>query len=194
YVIFESLRMDLERQGKALLYAQANEVADFVTKDSGVKNSASTDEYEEGTSRPQLASGFELHVYVEELGEYRVNLERYGRLSAKGIDSLSDLRLLVKYLDHAPLPDSFNTDNYLYRHAVMLAQGRQIDSARFYKESASKVGELIEDFYAASFDRRGVKYEHLNDLAETERLLSRPEYTWLSTHVFDEHSPFHGMT
>src|SRR6185369_1393245 len=81
-----------------------------------------------------------------------------------------------------------------YRHAVMLAQGRQIDTARFYKESANKVGELVEDLYAASFDRRGVKYEHLNDLAETEALLRRPEYTWLSTNVFDPHSPFHGMT
>ena len=194
YVIFESLRMDLERQGKTLLYAEANDVVNFAGRDLGKDNSGSTDEYEEGTSRPQPASGFELHVYVEELGEYRVNLERYGRLSAKGVDSLPDLRLLVKYLDHAPLPDSFNTDNYLYRHAVMLAQGRQIDSARFYKESASKVGELIEDFYAASFDRRGVKYEHLNDLSETEALLRRPEYTWLSTNVFDPHSPFHGMT
>ena len=25
-------------------------------------------------------------------------------------------------------------------------------------------------------------------------MLNRPEYTWLSTHVFDPHSPFHGMT
>ena len=53
---------------------------------------------------------------------------------------------------------------------------------------------MIEDLYAASFDRRGAKYEYLNDIAEAEGLLERPEYTWLSTFVFDPHSPFHGMT
>jgi len=193
YIIFESLRIDLERQGKDLLFAQANEAANFVTKESRKKKLALAEE-EEDTSTSEPASGFELHVYVEELGDYRANLERYERLSSKGVDCLPDLRQLVNYLNHAPLPDTFDTNNDLYRHAVIKANSRQIDSARFYKESANKVGDLIEDLYVASFDHRGVKYEHLNDLAETEALLNRPEYTWLSTHVFDEHSPFNGMT
>ena len=40
YVIFESLRVDLERQGKALLYAQANDAASFGSSDLSVENSA----------------------------------------------------------------------------------------------------------------------------------------------------------
>lgn len=195
YIIFESLRIDLERQGKDLLFAQANQKANYVSKESSVsKKSVAEDEDEESTSGSEPASEFELHVYVEELGDYRANVERYERLSSQGVDCLPDLRQLVKYLNHAPLPDNFDTNNLLYRNAVMRAHSRQIDSTRFYKESANKVGDLIEDLYMSSFNHRGVKYEHLNDLAETELLLNRPEYTWLSTHVFDEHSPFNGMT
>ena len=195
YVIFESLRVDMERQGKSLLYVAPADLRNFESEtEAAAKNSALPDEDFEGASRAKPRPGFELHVYLEELGEHRANLERYNKLIAKDNNSLADLRQIVKYLNHAPLPDSINKDNYLYKEAMLIAEGRPIDSARFYKESVTKVGDLIEDFYAASFDRRGVKYEHLNDLAETEALLSRPEYTWISTNVFDPHSPFNGMT
>jgi type VI secretion system protein ImpL len=131
----------------------------------------------------QPAPDFELNVYVEELGEFRANLERYDRLIHKDPNGLTDLRQLVKYLNHAPLPDHFTKDNFLYKQALIMAHGRPIDAARFYKESAGKVGDLIEDIYAKSFAGDSVQYEHLNDLAETDALLSRPEYTWLSTYV-----------
>jgi len=195
YVIFESLRVDMERQGKSLLYVAPGDLRNFESEtEATTKNPVLPDEDFEGASRLKPRSGFELHVYLEELGEYRANLERYNKLITKDNNSLADLRQLVKYLSHAPLPDTINKDNYLYKRALTIAEGRPLDSTRFYKESVTKVGDLIEDFYAASFDRRGVKYEHLNDLAETDALLSRPEYTWISTNVFDEHSPFHGMT
>jgi len=195
YVIFESLRVDMERQGKSLLYVAPGDLRNFESEtEAATKNSVLPDEDFEGASRLKPRAGFELHVYLEELGDYRANLERYNKLITKDNNSLADLRQLVKYLSHAPLPDTINKDNYLYKQALTIAEGRPLDSTRFYKESVTKVGDLIEDFYAASFDRRGVKYEHLNDLAETDALLSRPEYTWISTNVFDEHSPFHGMT
>jgi len=195
YVIFESLRVDMERQGRSLLYVAPGDLRNFESEtEAATKNSVLPDEDFEGASRVRPRAGFELHVYLEELGDYRAHLERYNKLITKDNNSLADLRQLVRYLNHAPLPDGINKDNYLYKQALTIAEGRPIDSARFYKESVTKVGDLIEDFYAASFDRRGVKYEHLNDLAETDALLGRPEYTWISTNVFDEHSPFHGMT
>jgi type VI secretion system protein ImpL len=195
YVIFESLRVDMERQGKSLLYVAPGNLRNFESEtEAAAKNPVLPDEDFEGAAREKPRAGFELHVYLEELGDYRANLERYNKLITKDNNSLADLRQLVRYLNHAPLPDKINKDTYLYKQALTIAEGRPIDCARFYKESVTKVGDLIEDFYSASFDRRGVKYEHLNDLAETEALLSRPEYTWISTNVFDPHSPFHGMT
>ncbi len=104
------------------------------------------------------------------------------------------MRHLVNYLDHTPVPDHFDKNNSLYEKALVLALGRPLDSTRYYRESANRVSDLVEDFYAASFNQKGVSYEHLNDIAETEALLNRPDYTWLSTYVFDPHSPFHGMT
>ncbi len=187
YVIFESLRLDMMQRAKGLLSAHP-------------KHDATPDEVDEvaeeasGASAAHVAGDFQLSLYVEELSDFRVNLERYNRLVGKDPNSLQTLSQLVTYLDHTPLPAGFDKNNYLYNQAMFSADGRPIDSARFYKESANRVGDLVEDFYAASFNRKGVTYEHLNDIAETEALLSRPEYTWLSTYVFDPHSPFHGMT
>ena len=187
FVIFESLRLDMSQRAKSLVsahpkHAKAEEV-----------DAAEADETA-GASSSHVTSDFQLSVYIEELGDFRINLERYNRLVGKDPDSLNTLRQLVAYLDHTPLPANFDKNNYLYDHAMFKAEGRPIDSERFYKESSDRVSDLIEDFYAASFNQRGVTYEHLNDIAETEALLSRPEYTWLATYVFDPHSPFHGMT
>ena len=192
YVIFESLRVDLERQGKTLLYLQSGSSTDLIKRVDFNKEDPASNTEEASVVEP--APDFELHVFVEELGEYRANLERYDRLIRKDVNGLTDLRQLVKYLNHAPLPDHFTKDNFLYKQALIMAHGRPIDAPRFYKESANKVGDLIEDIYAKSFDRQNVQYDHLNDLAETDSLLSRPEYTWLATYVFDPHSPFNGMT
>ncbi len=63
----------------------------------------------------------------------------------------------------------------------LLRRDDTIDSKHYLKESANRVSDLIEDFYAASFTQKGVSYAHLNDIAETEALLQRPEYTWIST-------------
>jgi type VI secretion system protein ImpL len=187
YVIFESLRLDMQQRAKNLLSAHPkhDETADEVD---------AVAEETTGASASHVMADFQLSLYVEELSDFRVNLERYNRLVGKDPDSLNTLRQLVTYLDHTPLPAAFDKNNYLYNQAMFTAEGRPLDSARFYKESANRVSDLIEDFYAASFNRKGVTYEHLNDIAETEALLSRPEYTWLSTYSFDPHSPFHGMT
>ncbi|HEX6043061.1 MAG TPA: hypothetical protein VFZ22_01130, partial [Pyrinomonadaceae bacterium] len=89
---------------------------------------------------------------------------------------------------------NIDKDDFLYKRAMIMAAGRPIDSAYFYKESSHRVSDLVEDFYESSFNLKGVTYDHLNDIAETEALLNRPEYTWLSTFVFDPHSQFHEMT
>lgn len=191
YVIFESLRLDMQRRAKSLLSAHPDHSTNEV--ESKANDPTMSDETADA-SASHVASDFQLSLYVEELGDFRINLERYNRLVSKDPDSLNTLRQLVVYLDRTPIPANFDKNNYLYQHAMFNAEGRPIDSARFYKESANRVGELIEDFYAASFNQKGVTYEHLNDIAESEALLSRPEYTWLSTFVFDPHSPFHGMT
>ncbi len=51
------------------------------------------------TKRAATAShfngNFQLSLYVEELADYRVNLERYNRLVGKDPDSLNTLRHLV---------------------------------------------------------------------------------------------------
>ena len=190
YVIFESLRMDMQRHAKSLLSAHPEHSTNEV--ESNANDPAAEDTETPSTSH--VSPDFQLSFYVEELGDFRINLERYNSLVGKDPDSLNTLRQLVIYLDHTPLPASFDKNNYLYDQAMFRADGRPIDSTRFYKESANRVGELVEDFYTASFNQKGVTYEHLNDIAETEALLSRPEYTWLSTFVFDPHSPFHGMT
>ncbi len=190
YVIFESLRLDMQRRAKDLLSAHPGQLTNVKEVDSNETGSAN----EETASLAQPGSGFQLSFYVEELGDFRVNLERYNRLVDKDPDSLNTLRQLGTYLNHAPIPANIDKNNYLYQKAIYEAPGRPIDSARFYKESTIRVGDFVEDFYAASFNQKGVTYDHLNDIAETEALLSRPEYTWLSTYVFDPHSPFHGMT
>lgn len=195
YVIFESLRLDMQRRGKTLLSAHPIHRASATQEDDPeAETQAPADDDMNKGSAAHLDSGFQLSLYVEELGDYRVNLERYNRLISKDPDSLIDLRQLVNYLDHTPLPDTFDQHNSLYEKAMVMALGRPLDTTRYYKESADRVSDLIEDFYSASFHQKGVSYDHLNDIAETEALLNRPDYTWLSTYVFDPHSPFHGMT
>lgn len=194
YVIFESLRLDMQRRGKTLLSAHpAHRANDAQEDDQDADDPAMADE-STTASESHLDGSFQLSLYVEELGAFRDNLERYNRLIGKDPESLTNLRQIVNYLEHTPVPDNFDTRNSLYEKAMMMALGRPLDSTRYYKESANRVSDLVEDFYAASFHQRGVTYEHLNDIAETEALLNRPDYTWLSTYVFDPHSPFHGMT
>jgi hypothetical protein len=194
YVVFESLRMDMQQRAKALLTAPQHQSISLAGERSAAENDpAMADETAEDLMSP-AAPGFQLNMYIEELGEFRVNLELYNRLVGNDPDSLTTLRHLVSYLDHTPLPDNLDKDNFLYKRAIYMAQGRPIDSAHFYKESAQRVSDLVEDFYEGSFNQKGVTYDHLNDIAETEALLNRPEYTWLSTFVFDPRSQFHEMT
>ncbi|HEX7330228.1 MAG TPA: type VI secretion protein IcmF/TssM N-terminal domain-containing protein [Pyrinomonadaceae bacterium] len=187
YVIFESLRLDMSLRAKSLVSAHPQHAKAEEVESAEAGETA-------GASSSHVTPDFHLSVYVEELGEFRTNLERYNRLVGKDPDSLTTLSQLVTYLGHTPLPANFDKNNYLYDHAMFKAEGRPIDAARFYKDSSDRVSDVIEDFYSASFHQKGVSYTHLNDIAETEALLDRPEYTWLATYVFDPHSPFHGMT
>ena len=192
YVIFESLCLGLEQRGRKLL-----DVAGNYSTNLSPGSDSSQDSQSPGAgadrANDELDYGFQLHTYVAELGELRENVERYDRLIQKDASGIDELRHLVKYLRHAPLPDGFDRENELFKRALKTAEGRPIETAQFYRDSAERAADFVEDMYERSFVQRSVKYDYLDDLAETEALLTRPEYTWLSSYVFDPHSPFHGM-
>jgi type VI secretion system protein ImpL len=191
YIIFESLRSELERRGKALL-DNAADYSPTLNANSSYRQSDPPSGYD-FVNQPELDRNFQLHRYVEDLGELRVNLDRYDRLIRKDYSSSEDLRQLVKYLGHAPLPDGFDTQSELFKRGMNSARGTPIETQQYYKEAAIRAAEIVEDMYERSF-HRGVKYDYLNDIAESEALLNRSEYTWLSSFVFDPHSPFHGQS
>src|SRR6185295_9440574 len=100
YVIFESLRLDMQQRAKGLLSAHPSHA-------TGEEVDSVEEEAAAGASSSHVTSDFQLSLYVEELGDFRVNLERYNRLVGKDPDSLSTLRQLVTYLDHTPIPPQF---------------------------------------------------------------------------------------
>ncbi len=189
YVIFESLRLDMQRRANRLLSDHPDH-----SRDAYLDPTASRISEESAASATHLIPDFQLSLYVQELGEFRVNLERYNRLVGNDGESFNNLRHLVTYLDHTPLPAGFDKNNYLYQRAISKSRGQPLDSTRFHNESANRVADLIDDVYAGSFNQKGVTYYYLNNIIETEALLRRPEYAWLSTSTFGRHSPFHGMT
>jgi hypothetical protein len=171
-VVFEDLRTDLLKQSDSLL----------------IEASVSPNRCARNDRNERLPQ------FIEQLGELRSNLERYDTLVQKGSGSLENLNQLVVYLCHNPLPAGFDEDNELYQRALAEAHGKQIDTRSIFADMVNSTGAQIEDLYEGSFDRKSVKYDKLDEIAEAEGLLRRPEYTWLATSVVDPHSQFHGMT
>ena len=138
-----------------------------------------------------------LHGYIERFNDLRVNRARYESLIGKGSGTIENLGALATYLGHEPPAEGFNSDNRLFRRALQTAVGKRLEPASDKVQAAVKVkvAEMVEELYQRSFEgqTRSVSYAYLNDIAQTEALLSRPEYTWLSTYVFDARSSFHGM-
>lgn len=138
-----------------------------------------------------------LHGYIERFNELRANRALYEGMMVKGSGSLDNLLALAVYLGHQVPTESFDTNNRLFRQALQRAIGRPLDppSDRAQAQVKAKVAEMIEELYQRSFEGQtsAVSYAYLSDIAQTEALLSRPEYTWLSTYVFDARSSFHGM-
>ncbi|HYY99645.1 MAG TPA: hypothetical protein VE642_13680, partial [Pyrinomonadaceae bacterium] len=128
----------------------------------------------------------------------RVNRERYKNLRQEGSGSLDELRALAVYLGHEWPPEDFDPNNGLYQSALRKARGAPLkpDSAEVQRAFAARVSQMVEAMYERSFEPRtgGVRYDYLGDISQTEALLSRPEYTWLATYVFEPRSPFHDMT
>jgi hypothetical protein len=171
-VVFEDLRTDLLKQSDSLL----------------IEASVSPNRCARNDRNPRLPQ------FIEQLGELRLNLERYDALVQKGSGSLENLNQLVVYLCHNPLPAGFDEDNELYQRALSEAHGKQIDTRSIFADMVDSTAAQIEDLYEGSFDRKSVKYDKLDEIAEAEGLLRRPEYTWLATSVVDPHSQFHDMT
>lgn len=195
FVVFEPLRIDLQAREQKLLDTTAEYADNLDAKSDYRQRTPRTRRESVDNTSPRPTLGFQLSSHVEKLGELRLNLERYGRLIKKDPAFLEDLRPLLEYLEHAQVPDGFDKDNELFQRALTVAEGRPLDARTFYKESARGVGETIEQMYEGSFDVSNVNYDYLKDIAETEDLLTRPEYTWLASYVFsDPHSEFYGMT
>ncbi|MDT7807540.1 MAG: type secretion system protein ImpL [Acidobacteriota bacterium] len=139
-----------------------------------------------------------LHGFIEHFTELRANRALYEGLIREGSGSLEDLKSLATYLGHNMPPEGFDTNNELYKEALRQARGRPlaVRSADVQRAVAAKVAEMTEVLYQRSFERQtsAVSFGYLNDIAQTEALLQRPEYTWLSTYVFDARSSFHEMT
>ncbi|HEV2862337.1 MAG TPA: type VI secretion protein IcmF/TssM N-terminal domain-containing protein [Pyrinomonadaceae bacterium] len=139
-----------------------------------------------------------LHGFIERFTELRVNRARYENLSRPGSGSLEELEALGVYLNHERLPKDFDANNDLYRLALRDARGADLSapSPDVQRRVAAKVGDIVEVLYYRSFERApgAVHYEYVSDVAQTEALLARPEYTWLATQVFDARSPFHDTT
>lgn len=213
YVILENIAHGLRRRTKEFLEAEPiYESHDHGVYDSG-DSFAGQRPYAPGAV-PQASEGraaspaydqtfragadATLRGLVEGFAELRLNRERYKNLRQPGKGSLDELRALAAYLGHEWPVEDFDPNNELYLSALRRAHGEPLkpDSATVQREFAAKVSLIIEAMYERSFERRtgGVRYDYLGDIAQTEALLSRPEYTWLATYVFEPRSPFHDMT
>ncbi|PYS24132.1 MAG: hypothetical protein DMF72_06260 [Acidobacteria bacterium] len=191
WLVFEALRMDLERRANELVDRGPTPLPSFNSgfdkKDGAANDTAAS-------LRANFDLTFQLPVYIEELGELRLNLERYDQLIKKDSGKLDDLNQLVRYLGHQPLPTNFDQENELYKHALRETEGNPIRTELLFKAGAGLVVDRIGDMYEGSFNRKGFTYNYLKEITESEELLRRPEYTWLSTTICDPRSPFHEMT
>lgn len=190
WLVFEALRMDLERRANQLVDRGPTPLPTFNSgfdKKDGAPNDTAA------SPRANFDLTFQLPVYIDELGELRLNLERYDRLIKKDSGKLDDLNQLVRYLGHQPLPTNFDQENELYKLALREAEGNPIRTD-LLKAGAGRVVDRIGDMYEGSFNRKGFTYNYLNEITESEELLRRPEYTWLATTKCDLRSPFQGMT
>lgn len=203
YVILESLRLELETRTKDLLAApmyerslSLNSTANPATSNSinAHGSRAQTGTPSEDESSNAARPTYELHKFIEDLGLLLVNRARYERLRQRGTGSFDEMSKLVEYLGHAPLPANFDKNNELFVQALKAVDGKPLSSADVHQRGALKVAEMIEGIYQSSYDRKSVSYSYLDDITQTEALLAKPEYTWLSTYVFNPHSPFHDMT
>ena len=213
YVILENLAHGLRRRTKEFLEAEPI----YEPYDRGAYNpgdtGASPRPYAQGVVPPAPEGRGAAPVYdqtfragtdatlrglIEGFAELRVNRERYKNLRQEGKGSLDELRALAAYLGHEWPVEDFDPNNNLYVSALRRARGEPLkpDSATVQREFAARVSVIIEAMYERSFERRtgGVRYDYLGDIAQTEALLSRPDYTWLATYVFEPRSPFHDMT
>jgi hypothetical protein len=191
WLIFEALRIDLERRATKLTDRGPTPLSTF---NSGFDNKDGAANDTAASPRAKFALNFQLPVYIEDLGELRLNLERYYRLIHKGSGKLDDLNQLIKYLGHKELPTNFDQENELYKLALRDAEGIEIKTGPLYQAGADRVVERIGDMYERSFNLVGFDEKYLDEITKSEELLRRPEYTWLATAICDARSPFSGMT
>jgi type VI secretion system protein ImpL len=202
YIVLEGLRLELDERTETFLLAST--IADY-----------SNDSYSEGgggqegfrTTPPVYDQPLSanpdtsLNGFIESFAALRANRARYEDLVADDSGTLEELGALGEYLGHERLPEGFDINNDLYREALKKTTGRPLAlrSSEVQKAVAERVAEMVEVLYERSFEvrpgvGRTVRYDYLNDIARTEAMLARPEYTWLATYVFDARSSFHDMT
>ncbi len=203
YVILEGLRLELDDRTETFL--QATPISDYSTDGYSERGGNSQDfrttppVYDQPLAANPDTS---LNGFIESFSALRANRARYEELIRDDSGTLEELQALGEYLNHERLPEGFDTNGELYQEALKKTTGRPLAlrSAEVQRAVAERVAEMVEVLYERSFEVRGggtvrnVRYDYLNDIARTEALLSRPEYTWLATYVFDARSSFHDMT
>jgi type VI secretion system protein ImpL len=202
YAVLESLRLDLENRTKDLL--PADTIYDQSLSTAPVDRSEQLYEHAVDTPRSSLSEeqppaaltppDYDLRKFIGQLSGLLVNRTRYERLRKKDSGSLEELSKLVEYLHHTPLPEDFDEGNEFFQQAVK-KEGKPLQTADVHTQGQLRFTSMIEAIYLSSFERDSVTYDYLNEIAQAEALLAKPEHTWLSTFVFDDpHSAFYNMT
>jgi hypothetical protein len=202
YVILESLRLELDDRTETFL--QASPISDYSTDTYAERGEGQGFRTTPPVYDQPLAANPDtsLNGFIESFSALRANRARYEELIRDDSGTLEELQALGEYLNHERLPEGFDTNGELYQEALKKTTGRPLAlrSAEVQRAVAERVAEMVEVLYERSFEVRAggavrnVRYDYLNDIARTEALLSRPEYTWLATYVFDARSSFHDMT
>lgn len=187
FVVYETLRLRLDCRTESKLHTLPSSSYPCL----GTGN--------EATVVSQCAddqSSDHVNTFIESLHELLLNRERYNRIIVDDGGNLDDLNKLLLYFNHAPLPVNFDTHSALYVEALRTARRPALQTTEdsVKKRAACKVSGMINDIYDETFRGAGVTFSYLGDIARTESLLARPENAWLADSVFEDPSPFRGMT
>lgn len=193
YVIFESLRRQLDCQTESKLFLPSSAYAScYASLDVGAEQAKPLINC--GESDPNINS---VNGFIGSIGELIQNRERYDRLIQDNGGSLDDLNKLLVSLHHAPLPSQFDSQNNLFAQALKMARGAPLQSSNVdvKERAACKAKGMIQEVYENSLNAKGVSYIYLSDISKAEALLALPDNAWLATRTFDDkRAAFHGLT
>lgn len=145
---------------------------------------------------------FKMHDFTRELGVLIENRARYGQLSKKGNDSVEDLRALFEYLGHSYLPKHLTGKAKFFNEALAKATGAPLQTDNVHKYGAEIIAQKIDRTYQDILAKGYFKndndliqlFDYLDDISQTEQLLSAPKYNALASYPFMGDSALKGLT